>query len=80
MDEQEQRLVECFARVFPALDRSSIPSARHDTVAGWDSLAQVTLVSLIGEQFGFDVDFEEFEEATTFAALLEVVRARTHDG
>lgn len=70
------RLVNCFAQVFPALDRSAIPSATQDTVGAWDSIAQVTLVSLIGEEFGFEIDFEEFEEATSFGAMLDVVNAK----
>jgi acyl carrier protein len=68
--------VGCFEQVFPDLDRNEIPDASHDRVAGWDSIAQVTLLSLVGEAFGVDIDFEEFEGATSFAAVLELVNAR----
>ena len=40
---------------------------------GWDSLAHITLLTVINEEFGVDVDFEEFEGATSFAAILERV-------
>ncbi len=36
-----------------------------------DSVAQVTLLTLIGEEFGMDIDFLEFEGATSFEALAE---------
>jgi acyl carrier protein len=36
----------------------------------------VTLISLIGEEFGIDLDFEEFEEATSFAAFRDIVGAK----
>ncbi|MBV8819468.1 MAG: acyl carrier protein [Acidobacteriaceae bacterium] len=76
MDETYERLVRCFERIFPDLDPNAIPGANTKNTAAWDSIAQVTLVSLIGEEFGIDIDFEEFEEATSFDAVLQVVRAR----
>jgi acyl carrier protein len=79
-DAMAERLVSCFEKVFGGLSPSEIPAATHETVAAWDSIAQVTLLSLIGEEFGIDIDFEEFEGATSFAAILELVRARTANG
>jgi acyl carrier protein len=76
-DAHFERLVGCFETVFPNLSRSDIPGATHEIVAGWDSIAQVTLLSLVGEAFGIEIDFEEFEGSTSFAAILEFVRART---
>jgi acyl carrier protein len=76
-DEQFERLVGCFEKVFPNLSRSDISAATHYSVAEWDSIAQVTLLSLVGEAFGIDIDFEEFEGSTSFAAILELVKART---
>ncbi len=38
------------------------------------TLAHVTLLSLIGEAFSIDIDFEQFEEATSFAAILDLIR------
>ncbi len=79
-DGHHERLVRCFEQVFPDLTQSAIPAATQDNVAAWDSIAQVTLISLIGEEFGIDIDFEEFEDAISFAAVLDVVRARIGDG
>jgi len=75
-DAHSERLVACFEKVFPNLGRSGICSATHENVAAWDSIAHVTLLGLIGEEFGVDIDFEEFEGATSFAAILELVRGR----
>jgi acyl carrier protein len=71
-----ERLIGCFEQVFPDLDRSAIPTATHDTVAEWDSIAQVTILSLVGEEFGMDIDFEEFEGATSFSAILELLSTK----
>lgn len=71
-----EQLVDCFEEVFPKLSRSAIPASTHDNVAEWDSIAQLTLLSLIGESFHIDIDFEEFEGATSFTAILELLMAR----
>ncbi len=73
-DTQSELLIACFQKVFPNLSRAAIPHASHATLAAWDSVAHVTLLSLIGEAFSLDIDFEEFEEATSFASILDLVR------
>jgi acyl carrier protein len=74
MDKTAERLIKCFSLVFPSLPPDQIPSATADNVNGWDSVAQVNLLSLIGEEFSIDIDFEEFEGATSFGALLDHLR------
>jgi acyl carrier protein len=74
MDKPAERLAKCFSLVFPSLPSDQIPSAMADNVNGWDSVAQVNLLSLIGEEFSIDIDFEEFEGATSFGALLDHLR------
>ena len=75
-DERFERLVNCFKKVFPKMNRADIPSATQESTAAWDSIAQVTLISLIGEEFGIDPDFEEFEQATSFASILDLLQAK----
>jgi acyl carrier protein len=76
-DPQFDRLLNCFENVFPNLSRADIPTASPATVKEWDSIAQVTLLSAIGEQFDMDIDFEEFEGATSFPAILELIRTKS---
>ena len=75
-DQYVERLTACFEKVFPDLPPNAIRAAAHDNLPAWDSLAQVTLVALIGEEFRFDIDFEEFEGATSFELLLGTLRER----
>jgi len=70
MNDTAARLQNCFQTVFPDLDAASIPTASVERVAGWDSIAQLTLLNLVGEEFGIDIDFEEFAGATSFEAIL----------
>ena len=76
MDNVNERLAACFASVFPKLDPSRIPTASAATVPEWDSLAHVNLFSLIGEEFGIEIDFDEFEGATSFAAIAERLQVK----
>jgi acyl carrier protein len=55
MSNEEERLTECFRSVFPDLSSDEILRASSASVATWDSLATVTLVSLIEEEFGVTI-------------------------
>ena len=69
MDNIRDKLAHCFSLAFPQMDASRYSTASAENTSGWDSMAQVTLLTLIGEEFGIDVNFEEFEGATSFEAL-----------
>jgi acyl carrier protein len=75
-DEQVDKLIHCFQQVFPNLSRPEILSASQENMSAWDSIAHVTLISLIGEEFGMDLDFEDFEEATSFDAFRDIISAK----
>ena len=74
MNNVTEKLAKCFALVFPSLKPDQIPSASAENLSEWDSIAQVNLLSVIGEEFEMDIDFEEFEGATSFASLAERLR------
>jgi acyl carrier protein len=69
MDNVSTKLAQCFSLVFPNLEPARIPDASAENVTEWDSVAQVNLLTLIGEEFAIDIDFEDFEGATSFKAL-----------
>jgi acyl carrier protein len=75
-DDDFQKVAACFEKVFDGLDPRAIPSATPGTVSGWDSVAHITLLSLIGEEFGIEIDFEEFAGATSFETILQLVRVQ----
>jgi acyl carrier protein len=69
MDDIREKLAHCFSLTFPKLDPSQYATASAENTSDWDSVAQVTLLTLIGEEFGIEVDFSEFEGATSFESL-----------
>lgn len=68
-DEVRTKLERCFALTFPKLDRARIPSASATAMSEWDSVANISLLTLVGEEFGIEIDLEDFEDATSFAAI-----------
>lgn len=74
MDPIQEKLARCFSLTFPQMDPGRYPAASVENTVEWDSVAQVTLLSLIGDEFGIEVDYEEFEGATSFEALAARIR------
>jgi acyl carrier protein len=72
-----EKLDHCFSLAFPHMPPAQRPTASVDNTQGWDSVAQVTLLTLIGEEFAIEIDFEEFEGATSFEALAARLREIT---
>jgi acyl carrier protein len=65
------KLIRCFAAVFPALGREQIESASVENVEAWDSIAGVTLVTAIEEEFGTELDPDAVELFVSFHAIRD---------
>ncbi len=66
-----EKLTKCFRAVFPTLLDATIPGASSATVAAWDSLAAITLLHVIEEEFQTAVDFDRLAELNSFESLAE---------
>ena len=74
MTELEDRLVRCFASIFPTLADEEIQAADLEPLTGTDSLAGVTLVALIDQEFGVEIDLEGLLALGTFEAVYRYLR------
>ena len=74
MEPIEARLQKCFSKVFPDLSADRVRGASVDTVPAWDSLASITLLMLVREEFGIVPDMDRFEEFTSFDGLADYIR------
>lgn len=70
-DDTRARLIKCFAVVFPELSEEEIPRASATSVADWDSVASVTLMSVIEEEFGVELDADSLEQLVSFELMLD---------
>jgi acyl carrier protein len=66
MNTARERLAKCFAAVFPELNSDEVQRASTLTVGSWDSVAAVTLVSTIEEEFGIEINPDALEELVSF--------------
>ena len=76
MNNRRTRLLQCFSSTFPQLSSAQLEAATVDSVANWDSVATVTLIATIEEEFGISVELDEYGQLTSFAGCLRFVESR----
>jgi acyl carrier protein len=74
MDDVQNRLINCFETVFPDLSVIEITQSSQSTLSAWDSIAVITLVNVIDEEFGFQVDFDRLPELDSYDRILSYIR------
>jgi acyl carrier protein len=71
VDDLRRRLIACFSTVFPELAEKEIPVAAMASVGSWDSLATITLVTVIEEEFSVQIPPEDLEQFASFELILD---------
>ena len=76
MDDLKQRLTNCFSAVFPELSEEEIHRAGQASIASWDSVASITLVNVIEEEFDIQIDLEAVADLVSFDLVLDYLQSR----
>jgi len=76
MDNTEKRLEGIFETVFPDLSPDKVRTASQDSLENWDSIAAITLMNLIEEEFGIQMDFDDAERLTPFSEMMNYLNER----
>lgn len=66
MDDIQTRLVRCFRAVFPGTSEKELLHSTSDSLPAWDSVASVTLVAAIEEEFCLEIPVEDLEGLLSF--------------
>jgi acyl carrier protein len=74
MSELDDRLTRCFASVFPSLEAHQIHAASVETVPAWDSLAAVTLIAVLEQEFDAQIDLMELPELTSYQTVRDYLQ------
>jgi acyl carrier protein len=74
MDEQQKRLANCFCAVFPELSSEEALHASSATVQSWDSVAVVTLLTVIEEEFGLSIEEDDPAKFDSFQKILSYLQ------
>jgi acyl carrier protein len=73
MSQTDIRLLNCFEAVFPELPPDDVPTAAIASMPEWDSLATVTLMSLIEEEFSITISTDDLELFISFPIISELI-------
>ena len=73
MDEMADRLVRCFSSVFSDLTTEQIRTASVESLSAWDSLTAVTLVAVLQQEFGFQINLTDLPELVSFEAVQNYI-------
>jgi acyl carrier protein len=76
MDDLKARLVSCFQTVFPDLSDEAAATASQATLAEWDSVAAITLVNVVEDEFGIEMDLDALADLDTFDKVCAYVQAQ----
>ena len=79
MNDTQERVTRCFSNVFPDLPEAEIPRASTASLAAWDSVAHVTLLSSISEEFGQAFELEDYEELVSYPLIVDRLENRTRN-
>ena len=70
----EQRLVACFSAVLPDLTAEQVRQASANSSGDWDSVATVTLIAVVEEEFGITIGIEDPAQFDSFQGFLTYLR------
>lgn len=76
MTDIRSRLIQCFSAVFPELNEEQIQHASLETIETWDSFASVTLLAVVQEEFGVQIEDADLMQLTSFARMLAYLQSR----
>ena len=76
MTNKRSQLIRCFSAVFPQLSEDEINHASLMSVADWDSIAAINLLTVIEEQFAFDVPAEDIDNLISFELILNYLETQ----
>ena len=73
MANPRERLITCFSTVFPELTHEEIEQSSVTSIAVWDSLATMTLVAVLQEEFKTEFTVDEIGQLISFELILDIL-------
>jgi acyl carrier protein len=73
MDEVRARLLKCFRIVFPQLSDGEAATVSQHAFPAWDSVAAITLVNVVEEEFEIEMDLDAIGDLDSFDKVLGYV-------
>jgi acyl carrier protein len=80
MNDVPRRLAVCFSNVFPDVKADEIPRLSTASLAAWDSVAHITLLSAVSEEFGLELAPEDYEQLQSFSLIVDHINTQPSHG
>jgi acyl carrier protein len=80
MPDVDARLLRCFSSVFVDLSPEEIRAASTESLSAWDSLAAVTLIAVVQQEFGLQIALADYPKLKSFASIEAYLRSRNGAG
>lgn len=77
MDDLDSRLESCLCTVASKDLITKVRSTPNQPIEELSSVEWVTVFTLIEEEFGIDMEYENLDRLTSYAALREYIQQRT---
>lgn len=72
-----ERLQQIFRDTFDDETLTISPETTPDDIDGWDSLAHISIIAAVQDEFDIEFELSEFAEITSVASLLALIRTKT---
>jgi acyl carrier protein len=69
----KDRVLDCFCAVFPNYSRDELLTATRESISEWDSLAGITILTVIQQEFHLDIDLGELEHFNSVETVTKYV-------
>jgi acyl carrier protein len=76
MSDLDRRLSAVFCAAFSGLSAEAARGASRDSISGWDSVAVLTLSTLVEEEFGQRFDLEEAAGWSSYEEVRSALEVR----
>ena len=76
MTDIKNRLIKCFQIVFPDVPEAEIPQLTQAATAKWDSVATITLLNVLEDEFRVEMDLDQAAEFDSFGKIHSYFQQR----
>lgn len=76
MDDVKKRLTGCFQIVFPDIPEAQIPLLSQANTSAWDSVAAITLLNVLEEEFAVEMDLDQVADLNSFERVYAHLQER----
>lgn len=75
----ETKLIDVFQSVFPTLGEDEVQRASQASVAEWDSVAAISLINAIEDEYSIELGLDDAGGLTSFDLVADYIEERTSD-